>query len=57
ELTCVQVAPAEPIPGHSEHFRHERWAVIELPESCCPLCDDAPEHPTEPERGAEQLLN
>ena len=44
ELTFVRVARAEPIPGEADHYRHERWTVLEVPESCCPLCDESAAH-------------
>jgi hypothetical protein len=57
ELTFVRVARAEPIPGEADHYQHERWTVLEVPESCCPLCDDSVEHDRVATTSRSDLLN
>lgn len=50
EVTLVRIGRAEPLPGQLDHYGHERWMVVDVPTSYCPLCDE----PHEPQ-GVEPL--
>lgn len=57
DLTCVQLSEADSIPGLEDHYQAPRWAVVQLPELCCPLCDESRRHGEDGRISSSALLN
>lgn len=39
DMTFLRLCRLSPLSDHPDHYVYERWAVVDVPESFCPLCE------------------
>ena len=39
DMTFLRVCKLGPLPDHADHYVHERWTIVDVPPSYCPLCE------------------